>query len=61
MTSYQLHVETPLLHEPQMHAVCLEDFVAGVYVSCKSWVHEECLGLTRNDTEDFVCADCDLK
>ncbi|CAG4965302.1 unnamed protein product [Parnassius apollo] len=28
-------------------------------ISCKRYVHEECVGLTINDSENFMCPECD--
>lgn len=28
---------------------------------CRVWFHEECVGLTKKDTEMFVCPGCDKK
>ncbi|CAH0727259.1 unnamed protein product, partial [Brenthis ino] len=27
-------------------------------IACLSWYHEECVGLTKNDIEDFLCPEC---
>lgn len=27
-------------------------------VSCRRYVHEICVGLTKNDVEEFICHDC---
>lgn len=41
-------------------SICNEDFVADMRAcaSCRSWVHEECVGLTNKDKEAFFCSEC---
>lgn len=41
-------------------AVCEEEYVADMRVcsNCGTWVHEECVGLTKDDKEDFFCPQC---
>lgn len=40
--------------------LCNEDRVADMRLcnTCKSYVHEECVGLTKNDKQVFFCPDC---
>lgn len=42
--------------------ICKEDEVKDMRmcVSCASYIHEECVGLTKDDTEVFVCPDCQV-
>lgn len=46
--------------EVWMCSVCDNDYVADMRscVSCGTWVHEECVGLSKDDTEDFTCPEC---
>ncbi|CAH1996893.1 unnamed protein product [Acanthoscelides obtectus] len=46
--------------EDWMCSVCDKAFVADMRscVLCGIWVHEECVGLTANDTEEFTCPQC---
>lgn len=39
--------------------ICYMEYVADMRrcVSCGYWAHEECAGLTADDTDDFVCPD----
>lgn len=43
-----------------MCTVCNHDHVGDMRAcaSCGTWVHEECVGLTVEDTEDFICPEC---
>lgn len=40
--------------------ICFTEYVADMRkcVECQYWVHEECAGLTADDTEDFLCPEC---
>ena len=42
--------------ETWMCAICEEDFVANMCMCI--WVQDECVGLTKRNTEDFVCPSC---
>ncbi|XP_031327496.1 uncharacterized protein LOC116158793 [Photinus pyralis] len=44
-------------------AGCHKNFVADMRqcTECKLWFHEECVGLTEDDDEPFVCAFCEEK
>ncbi|CAH1979192.1 unnamed protein product [Acanthoscelides obtectus] len=46
--------------EDWMCSVCDKAFVADMRscVLCGIWVHEECVGLTANDTEELICPQC---
>lgn len=50
----------PVIQESWMCGVCEEDFVADMRAcrSCGTWIHEECVGLTKDDTDEFVCGEC---
>lgn len=41
-------------------SVCYEDYESDMRqcVKCKDWVHEDCVGLTIDDLEDFECPEC---
>ncbi|CAH1364933.1 unnamed protein product [Tenebrio molitor] len=41
--------------------VCKEDAVKDMRIcsACKFYVHEECVGLTKEDNELFICPDCE--
>lgn len=46
--------------EVWMCSVCDKNYVADMRscASCKTWAHEECVGLTENDREEFICPQC---
>lgn len=46
--------------ESWMCTVCNHDHFSDMRAcaSCGTWVHEECVGLTVEDTEDFICPEC---
>ncbi|KAI4471518.1 zinc finger fyve/phd-type [Holotrichia oblita] len=50
----------PTATEVWMCSVCNSDYVADMSSCCLcgTWVHEECVGLTVHNTEDFVCPEC---
>lgn len=50
----------PEVTESWMCSICHEDFEADMRrcTSCNLWAHEECIGYTAEDNEDFVCWDC---
>lgn len=29
-----------------------------ICIRCQKWYHEECVGLTQEDNDDFICPDC---
>lgn len=41
-------------------SICDVNYVADMRscASCGTWVHEECVGLTEDDTEEFICPQC---
>lgn len=46
--------------EDWMCSVCDKDYVADMRscVLCGTWVHEECVGFTPDDTDEFFCPQC---
>lgn len=40
--------------------VCDEDRIADMRICflCQTYVHEDCVGLTKEDTDKFICTRC---
>ncbi|XP_016655856.1 uncharacterized protein LOC107882256 [Acyrthosiphon pisum] len=41
--------------------VCKQDEILDMRlcINCKRYVHEICVGLTKNDTDPFICCECE--